>query len=313
MTTAPRLRLAVDSSAGDWVVRGVGSFGSGVGGLVPHGFEAYGRILHPARGPGNTSVSWATVAAREAVSRGWGELVGRHRPSSLSNSRQWRSLAREGEGREDGGAAGTVRCPASDRQPAGVPRWATLCQPILDRIRPCPDRCWFCLWREATAGSNAGPPAMDWLLVSGRARSQTHERAWDGPPATAFTFTPGRHAPAPAGPRVSHSEPRLPSVRRPELEGASDMGDRSSGVLHPTIAEPLLANDKTNAARCVSVPRSTSTATYGRAAPHRLIADHTCATNVHGRVRSESEVTDEVWAIRATTVNLVTRRAAPTD
>ena len=37
-----------DVAAADWVVDGVGAFGSGVKGLVPSGYESYARILHPA-------------------------------------------------------------------------------------------------------------------------------------------------------------------------------------------------------------------------------------------------------------------------
>src|ERR1700687_3137047 len=62
LSTWSRLRLATDASAGDWVVRGVGPFGSGVGALVPHGFEAYERILHPALAAYDRPVSWATGA-----------------------------------------------------------------------------------------------------------------------------------------------------------------------------------------------------------------------------------------------------------
>ncbi|MFA1546458.1 hypothetical protein [Actinomadura chokoriensis] len=45
------------------MIAGVGPFGSGVGGLVPHGFEAYARILHPAYAADGSTVTWAQVAA----------------------------------------------------------------------------------------------------------------------------------------------------------------------------------------------------------------------------------------------------------
>jgi hypothetical protein len=45
-----RLRPVTDVSAADWIVDRIGEFGSGVGGLLPSGFESYSRILHPERG-----------------------------------------------------------------------------------------------------------------------------------------------------------------------------------------------------------------------------------------------------------------------
>ena len=36
-----------DPSPADWVANGVGPFGSGVGSLIPDGYAAYARILHP--------------------------------------------------------------------------------------------------------------------------------------------------------------------------------------------------------------------------------------------------------------------------
>jgi hypothetical protein len=63
MARRSRLRFATDVSAADWVVANVGPFGSGVGAFVPHGFEAYARILHPAWEAGDRPVTWAQVAA----------------------------------------------------------------------------------------------------------------------------------------------------------------------------------------------------------------------------------------------------------
>lgn len=63
MARRSRLQFVTDVSAADWVVANVGPFGSGVGGLVPYGFEAYARILHPAWEAGDRPVTWAEVAA----------------------------------------------------------------------------------------------------------------------------------------------------------------------------------------------------------------------------------------------------------
>jgi len=63
MARRSQLRPATDASAADWVVAGVGPFGSGVGAFVPHGFEAYARVLHPAWADDERPVTWAEVAA----------------------------------------------------------------------------------------------------------------------------------------------------------------------------------------------------------------------------------------------------------
>jgi hypothetical protein len=51
-----------DLSAAAWIAPRLGAFGSGVGGIIPAGFEAYARILHPADSA-NQHVRWDVVAA----------------------------------------------------------------------------------------------------------------------------------------------------------------------------------------------------------------------------------------------------------
>lgn len=58
----PWPRPVGDTTAAGWVAGGVGPIGSGVGALVPRGFEAYARILHPASSVAGDPVSWAEVA-----------------------------------------------------------------------------------------------------------------------------------------------------------------------------------------------------------------------------------------------------------
>jgi hypothetical protein len=266
MTTAPRLRLAVDSSAGDWVVRGVGSFGSGVGGLVPHGFEAYGRILHPARGPGNTSVSWATVADWSG-----GAVHPRVQFEAMAKPRK----------RTAGQPAPFDAPPPIGSLPASL--LATLCQPLGSHTT-CPDRCWFCLWEGY--GWVQGPPAMGRLLVPGRPGprpTSRHMGRLHGLHLHART-----HAPAPAGPRV-----RIPNrdylLFEGPLEGASDMGDRSSGFFIPQSPNLFWPDDH---AWCVATEIDLDSTYVGGST--RLIADLLADDRLEAlRV----EVTDEVWAI----------------
>ena len=48
--------------AGDWLVRALAPFGSGLGSIVPDGFAAYARVLHPAR-RGRAKVRWRELSA----------------------------------------------------------------------------------------------------------------------------------------------------------------------------------------------------------------------------------------------------------
>ena len=50
----------------EWLASRLRNFGSGVASIVPDGFAAYVRILHPARAAGvkDEPVTWAEVAAR---------------------------------------------------------------------------------------------------------------------------------------------------------------------------------------------------------------------------------------------------------
>ena len=47
--------------AGDWLVRALSPFGTGIGSLVPDGFAAYARILQPAW-RGRAKVRWRELA-----------------------------------------------------------------------------------------------------------------------------------------------------------------------------------------------------------------------------------------------------------
>ncbi len=60
------LTPAPDANPADWIVSALRTFAQSVTSLVPHGFESYKRVFHPAhRGPGlkPTRVSWAEIAA----------------------------------------------------------------------------------------------------------------------------------------------------------------------------------------------------------------------------------------------------------
>lgn len=60
--SSSRPRPVTDLSSVGWIADLIGPFGSGAGALVPHGYEAYGRLLPPAVAPREEFVTWAAVA-----------------------------------------------------------------------------------------------------------------------------------------------------------------------------------------------------------------------------------------------------------
>ena len=77
-------RHEADPSVGDWLAPRLGPFGAAVGSLVPRGYEAYARVLHPMRDATGAPVSWATVAAATGrvvhpTAQSW-RVVGRPSP-----------------------------------------------------------------------------------------------------------------------------------------------------------------------------------------------------------------------------------------
>lgn len=144
-----RLRPVAEVSAADWVVEGVGPFGSGVGALVPHGFAAYARILHPAVGPGGEPVRWADVAA-------WSGRVVHPRA-------QFAALRRPVPG------AGTGRAPWAEEPPAGELPGDLLAAAgeVLAGHTGTPGRCWFCAWEGYGWISGARSAAV---VTAGRER-----------------------------------------------------------------------------------------------------------------------------------------------
>jgi hypothetical protein len=61
-----KLRPSTQLVEAKWLAARLRAFGSGVASIVPNGFPAYVRILHPARAAGvkDEPVTWAEVAAR---------------------------------------------------------------------------------------------------------------------------------------------------------------------------------------------------------------------------------------------------------
>jgi hypothetical protein len=114
-----------------WIGERLAPFGSVVTSVVPSGFEAYARVLHPAQEPwhdGGRVVRWAEVAA-------WSGLP-------LRPGTQFHSIALPPV-RPEGEAPWTGQGP--DRGSLYPPD-AVILAGILRHWTTAPQRCWFCVW-----------------------------------------------------------------------------------------------------------------------------------------------------------------------
>jgi hypothetical protein len=119
-----------DLTAAGWIAPRLGAFGSGVQGVIPAGFEAYARILHPAESSDEEPVRWSAVAgASDKVAHG---LMQFHTLVGIAPT----------EYNVDSGAwTGTV----PDHGNLEPDSLAALLD-VLARHTDPSQRCWFCLW-----------------------------------------------------------------------------------------------------------------------------------------------------------------------
>jgi hypothetical protein len=139
---------APDASAASWIIARLRGFAESVVSFVPAGFEAYGRVFHPAwRHEPDTPVLWREVAQAN------GRLA--HR------GMQWPSITGE---HLDG-----YRHPQPgiwDREPdeGSLPReLAPALVSVLSRHTGNPERCWFAVWEGwgCLAFDRAAVPAFE--------------------------------------------------------------------------------------------------------------------------------------------------------
>ena len=167
------LEVMTDTSPADWVLERLRPWRRGrlqVASLVPDGYEAYGRILHPARRsdkPGRSR--WATIGEERGIAIGpevrFTALVG------------W-VPARDGQDPPapyHAPACGTLR----------TEECARLAQ-LLARFTSTPEKCWFCLWEgygwPELPPPGQGPPRAhlpyrDCILFSGAVERATSFRS----------------------------------------------------------------------------------------------------------------------------------------
>ena len=120
-----RLRLSSRLVEAEWLAPRLGPFGSGVASVVPDGFPAYSRILHPAHGMNDEEIRWADVAVK-------------------SNSTMHRLVQFHAINRQPVSVSEVaVAPPESGNLPSHLLR--VLCAALAEHTSTS-DSCWFCLW-----------------------------------------------------------------------------------------------------------------------------------------------------------------------
>jgi hypothetical protein len=158
-----RLHPSADLSAAAWVAaRLMGPFAGSVGSVVPAGFEAYARILHPATTQTGAPARWGTVAsASGAVEHRlmqFHALVGATSPLEHIKTAAWKG--------------------ASPNPGDLEPRSLAALLDVLAAHTARPERCFLCLWEgygwlpqewldASASGSRLELPHRRYLLFEG--------------------------------------------------------------------------------------------------------------------------------------------------
>ncbi len=148
------VRWLRDVAPASWIGPRLHPFGTDAGSVVPEGFEAYGRLLHPVVVDGSERRRWRDVA----------EANGRIAHPEM----QFHLIARP-RGQKP---------PADDRGTG--PAWGSLpvderrvLAELLHDETGTPDRCWFCVWEGFGGLDHQGVPERvalphrDYLLYAG--------------------------------------------------------------------------------------------------------------------------------------------------
>lgn len=147
-----------DVTPASWIGPRLHPFGRDVGSVVPGGFEAYARLLHPVE-PSDCAVAdrrrWSDVAAAN------GRIVHAEMQFHLV-SRPAGAPARHGYDRGTGPSWGSL--PSPERRLLGE---------ALSETTRTPDRCWFCVWEgfggldDRGIAARVDLPRRRYLLLGG--------------------------------------------------------------------------------------------------------------------------------------------------
>ena len=145
--SSDRLVQTDDLSAAAWIAPRLGAFASGVRGVIPAGFEAYARILHPADSA-DDPVRWSVVAAAcgkvAHPLMQFHALVGATSPTADVKTGPWRGSPPD----------------AGDLEPDSL---AALLD-VLARHTDLPQECWFAVW-EGWGWTTGGPSTMSFAYL----------------------------------------------------------------------------------------------------------------------------------------------------
>jgi hypothetical protein len=168
MDRARQVNLCEDNRAAAWIAPRLMSFGSAVGALVPPVFEAYARLLHPARAEDGSPVRWADVAA-------WSG-------GTVHALAQWVPMA-HGRGAPVSSPPFAAPPPDGDFPPATL---AALCD-VLGRHTKTPDSCNFGVWegygwipRDGSPVAKLEVPNRAYLLFRGPLSGVGQIGCWHG-------------------------------------------------------------------------------------------------------------------------------------
>jgi hypothetical protein len=126
----PPARWSSAVEAAGWITGRLASFGTMVSAVVPAGFDAYARLLHPAEAPpwgGQRVVRWGEVAAWSGV--------------PLRPDVQFHTLALP-PNRPEAPAPWSGQGP----HPGSLYPDAEVLAAVLRAFTTTPDECWFCIW-----------------------------------------------------------------------------------------------------------------------------------------------------------------------
>ncbi|HJU01414.1 MAG TPA: hypothetical protein VJ966_09440 [Actinomycetes bacterium] len=166
----PELDPSAEVAAADWLEPRLRRFGSAVTAVVPDGFPAYVRILHPARGPDDRPLRWAEVAA-------WS---GR----TMHPLAQFHAISRPAAIAPTGSAPWDGEPPPDGNLPAELLR--IFCATLAEHTST-PESCWFCLWE-----------GYGWLYGSPSVAVMGRRGAIPVPPASPAQVLNGPHVRLPS-------------------------------------------------------------------------------------------------------------------
>ena len=157
-----QLRHSTQVVEAEWLIPRLRAFGSGVASIVPSGFPAYVRILHPARALGvkDEPITWAEVAARSS--------------SIMHRLVQFHAIARTNPFGTASPAPFGVSRPESGNLP---PHLLTVLCAILAGHTSTAESCWFCLWNGYGWIHRSPAASLMVFTPSGEAASSAGERS----------------------------------------------------------------------------------------------------------------------------------------